>query len=260
MKKILQIMPEENIIKTIENFNNNEKIKIGTIILHNKNIDNLLCWEGNRPIDRERVDDFYKKLEDGVFDFMLEPIHIAHNKQTGENFIVGGQHRISAIKRYIKEKNTTHNIYVQFHIENDEEEISELYMKLNYYKPHHDSERSGNTEIKNTVDDIIKFLIDKHKGTVFQEVQSTKRVNRPAVNLNKLNSELTELLKDDKTILNNFKILYIKFLKKNIGKQITEKSDHLEYKILRENMCAFSCVKASNYKFLIKDILKKKVF
>lgn len=233
-----------------------KNIERGIMELNSSNIDNLLKWNHNREIYEQHVEKFLDLLKLDKFIFELREFNFVYKPKEKKYYIIDGQHRIEAIKRFLKESNTSVKINVCLYISNNNKEIKKLFMILNHYEPQNASVLSGDVNIRNCVESIIKYLKEKHKEAVFKD--NNKTVRRPCVNVKKLDEDLTDII--IKYPINNikFKNLYEKFISENINTNISKHEETDDYNILYANRCVFSCIKGSEYKHILKKILDLK--
>lgn len=242
----------DNIKLNILPINQKSDTNYVSLVLNKKNVVKIKQYMGNRKISDDMVNKLFKLCENLSFDYNLTVLTLAHIND--EYYIIDGQHRFEAFKKYVNEYDKEITINLCIKEVKTHSEIEELYMKMTCYLPHFASDITGDKESKNIVHSIIQYLKEKHVEALF--VQNKLNVKRPGINENELNRVLTNKVNGLK--LSNFKDCYEKFLIAKKGSRLiynnSEKNKELAE--LRGNMCAFSCVTGCSYSKLLKDILK----
>ena len=226
--------------------------KLCEIIDYNEFISNTKIWKGNRNQDSNRITEIVNSIKSQK----LQPSIIYISEINGKLRIWEGQHRFSAVKKYIKDNSPDDNIikcfkYFFLFLDDTNNNIKVRFNNINKAVPvaniYTDSDLKDLEKDKLIL--LCKYIIDKLIQDYPSFVSTSFRCRRPNFNRDILEDVLSNYIRNNKLFDINKELLWNKIIelnekyKKGIHINLNGLSTKVLDKCREEGLYLFACTK-----------------
>jgi len=174
-----------------------------------KFVKDIEFWAFNRPIDEEHVENIFNNYVQDMKENKVLPnlrtICVGYRKDENVYYLLDGQHRIRALKKFLKKYSSKKvNVIIEVHSLSDEDETVSLFNQVNNSKILQAEETPHKGAMK-----IITKIKKEYAKFVFSESSSTYY---PKIDPKKMHKHLKRVLMKGKITEEE---LYEKIMKKN---------------------------------------------